>query len=828
MYRTFLRVMPALFALASISLSITPALAQGNVTEFTNGLSPDAEAHGIVTGPDGNLWFTEAATAQIGKITLSPSGTPTITQPITLPNPFNQTNGSQPQAITVGSDGNLWFTERAMNQIGQVNPKSGQLIKEWTVPTGSAATYYDVNSDSSAGLGLDDIVSGPDGNLWFTETNDDKIGKITTSGQVTEYPLSPGAHPGQIIVGPDGQLWFGENGFNAVGEMDTNGNLVAEHPLGTSYTAGAVGINLAVGSDNNVWVDENTQSSPNSPGQVIVLNSSGTVINSFPLSEHVSGDMLLGPDGNIWLSQGNTTTGSGGELAVFTPTTTGQPAQTYLVPGNNGTPVETTTGPDGNLWSTVTLNGSFASEIQWLAFTSAYSGNLMIQTWSSNPSIVQGAVLSNGDIVQAGQCVDLSLWQMLHEMWLGFDGSDVLSTEYASYNGGLPSTDEGSELGDLGLLPPGGLVSLQSGLLPPGDPAEVKATFYGPGTLTFNIGPEHLSAKVLTFLPLLGLPGLSDDESATLGLLMTIAQNGSQIFYLQDVQDAVAALFNLDPVALGTALYDLAFGSESDTFINDLLQFDLSLTESLATTALGDAAGVAFTLVTGDGPFVFDMLTYGGASEVVSVKFKAVPVPVIAEAGPNFAIAGSHNLVLTVTGSGFEPDAQILWNDIALPTTVLSTKALSAAVPDQDVASPTTATITASNPVFPGYSPTLNWSNQVQFVVMPAAPQITLSMGPFVGTGGNDTATINISDSGGPAGNITVTSAQLLYVNGGKVVNTNASTVVQPYPSSIESGGSTIAFVKFSGLPSGSRGFLKVTVVNSQNSTTQSLPVTLP
>jgi virginiamycin B lyase len=33
------------------------------------------------------------------------------------------------------------------------------------------------------------ITAGPDGNLWFTEPNG-KIGKLTTSGEVTEYVFS--------------------------------------------------------------------------------------------------------------------------------------------------------------------------------------------------------------------------------------------------------------------------------------------------------------------------------------------------------------------------------------------------------------------------------------------------------------------------------------------------------------------------------------------------------------------------------------------------------------------------------------------------------------
>jgi virginiamycin B lyase len=59
-------------------------------------------------------------------------------------------------------DGNLWFTERTGNKIGQVTPTG--VFTEFPIPT--AATEP---------IG---IVTGPDGNLWFTETSGNKIGRI--------------------------------------------------------------------------------------------------------------------------------------------------------------------------------------------------------------------------------------------------------------------------------------------------------------------------------------------------------------------------------------------------------------------------------------------------------------------------------------------------------------------------------------------------------------------------------------------------------------------------------------------------------------------------
>jgi streptogramin lyase len=63
-----------------------------------------------------------------------------------------------------------------------------------------------------------DITTGPDGALWFTESHGDQIGRITTNGEVTEYPIpTAGAFAADITVGPDGALWFTEPLGNKVG-----------------------------------------------------------------------------------------------------------------------------------------------------------------------------------------------------------------------------------------------------------------------------------------------------------------------------------------------------------------------------------------------------------------------------------------------------------------------------------------------------------------------------------------------------------------------------------------------------------------------------------
>ena len=49
---------------------------------------------------------------------------------------------------------------------------------------------------------------GSDGALWFTNSGNNSIGRITTGGVVTNY-TDPGILiPEPITAGPDGALWF--------------------------------------------------------------------------------------------------------------------------------------------------------------------------------------------------------------------------------------------------------------------------------------------------------------------------------------------------------------------------------------------------------------------------------------------------------------------------------------------------------------------------------------------------------------------------------------------------------------------------------------------
>jgi virginiamycin B lyase len=64
------------------------------------------------------------------------------------------------------------------------------------------------------------IVAGPDGALWFTEVGGNALGRITTSGVLTEFPFGGfNTSPDGITVGADDRVWFTQWTANTLGAV---------------------------------------------------------------------------------------------------------------------------------------------------------------------------------------------------------------------------------------------------------------------------------------------------------------------------------------------------------------------------------------------------------------------------------------------------------------------------------------------------------------------------------------------------------------------------------------------------------------------------------
>ena len=290
--------------------------------------------------------------------------------------------------ITTGPDGNLWFTDSGNNQIDRVTPQ-GQ-ITQFTLPG---------TDDPSP----DGIVSGPDGNLWFTESGVDRIGRITPGGTITEFETpTADSNPTGIAVGSDGNLWFVESGTNDIGKITTAGK-ITEYPT-TNLDLSSTD-NMMKGSDGDVWFIAADSDGNSEIARVTIAGK----VTAFPLSASPN-DLTIGPDGNVWLA-------SSGEIDKVSADGT---VQSFTIPtGDDASAI--TTGPDGALWfaldgnnqiGRMTTAGTFSeyslpepgttdgSTVSIGALTTGPDGNLWF-TDDSTPQVglinFSGQLLAGGD-----------------------------------------------------------------------------------------------------------------------------------------------------------------------------------------------------------------------------------------------------------------------------------------------------------------------------------------------------------------------------------------------------------------------------------------------
>jgi streptogramin lyase len=284
---------------------ITPS---GVVTEYPIPTT-NAGLRKITNGPDGNVWFTEFLKNKVGKIT--PSG---VVTEYPIPTSF-----SLPVGVVAGPDGNVWFAESLSGKIGRLNPSDGSITEfgpeagisfganphdlivggdgnlwfseygggETTparvarITTGGVATEFDLVSNGvAADAGLYGLAWGPDSNLWFTEYNKHKIGRLNpTDGSVTEFStgLTPDSAPDSITTGPDGNLWFAENFKDNIGKITPSGT-ITEYPIDANSQADGI----VTGPDGNIWFaarggDYVGRMTLNSPSKPADINTDGSV-----------------------------------------------------------------------------------------------------------------------------------------------------------------------------------------------------------------------------------------------------------------------------------------------------------------------------------------------------------------------------------------------------------------------------------------------------------------------------------------------------------------------------------------------------------------------
>src|ERR1700733_8344692 len=150
-------------------------------------------------------------------------------------NLYEQPVGGNYLATAVGPDDNIWMvgTNNGVSSIARMTTEG--VFTEWPTIT---------PNDGYGG-----IVAGPDGALWFTEPSVNQIGRITTSGDMSEFSLPSSATFPDSITSAGGELWFvyeiSGDQSESVGKISTSG-AVTLYPSELAFY-------LAAGPNGTLW-----------------------------------------------------------------------------------------------------------------------------------------------------------------------------------------------------------------------------------------------------------------------------------------------------------------------------------------------------------------------------------------------------------------------------------------------------------------------------------------------------------------------------------------------------------------------------------------------
>lgn len=188
----------------------------------------------------------------------------------------------------------------------------------------------------TAGSSPEHITQASDGNFWFTESfvNDQNaqghnVGRITPTGQVSEFPVCDFCFPTDIVQGSDGILYFTKNDAS-LGRITTDGTVLPDIPAVFSPN----GNGLDAHGDDIWFADFNNRS-------VWRYDIPTDAFTEFPAPDTVPLDVAVAANGIVWFTDAN------GQIGRLDPTT-GAVTEIDV----EGFPREINIASDGAVWFT--------------------------------------------------------------------------------------------------------------------------------------------------------------------------------------------------------------------------------------------------------------------------------------------------------------------------------------------------------------------------------------------------------------------------------------------------------------------------------------------
>ena len=249
--------------------------------------------------------------------------------------------GRFPWDCNPDKDGNIWVPYYSqVNTVARLNPKTGEF-KEYPLP-------------QQPRVAIHSAYPGPDGNVWFTEQLNNRLGKIDPqTGEVTEYqdvkpsnrerigdtesnvsiyyrPHEPSKHT--IRVDPRGIVWASGTPFS---RFDPKTKQFTEYP--DPFNTYGVALNK---DGSEVWFDGFVPE-----GKIYRIDAlTGKITGSWqPPTHGLPRRIQVADDGIVWFNEFE-----GGKIGRFDPKT--ETFKEFQLPGGHPTPYALGIDRDNMVW----------------------------------------------------------------------------------------------------------------------------------------------------------------------------------------------------------------------------------------------------------------------------------------------------------------------------------------------------------------------------------------------------------------------------------------------------------------------------------------------
>ena len=190
-------------------------------TESQEITFPGESIQYLASDSQNHIWMSAVGPAGLNNIIMyDPSNR--LNQTFQIP-----TNGAFVQGITVAPDNTIWFAEAISKKIGHLIPGTGQIVE--FAPPSTVNLYAPIQ-----------VALDTSGNVWFTDHASNQFGELDLHSQPPIWRVFPIGYcrdnclyglPNSIFVDASNTIWFSEHIAGRIGHYNPSTGVLTEYSV---------------------------------------------------------------------------------------------------------------------------------------------------------------------------------------------------------------------------------------------------------------------------------------------------------------------------------------------------------------------------------------------------------------------------------------------------------------------------------------------------------------------------------------------------------------------------------------------------------------------